>query len=88
MNQHEGETWEDDGEYAAHCEEMRQEAPRVQAMLIKRDLETGKPYWVETDHHSMLYLVRAHNDMAAVLREFVARHPEDADLAHRVKRFL
>ena len=75
---------EDDGELADFLEEMRQEEPRLRALLAKGNASVS----AEIDLQSARGMVKARNEMAALLREFLARHPEDADLARRARRYI
>ena len=74
---------ENDGELALFLEEMRQEAPRLQAILSKNRL----PRYAEIDLQSVRALVKDRNLMVTLLREFVALHPEDTDLVRRARRY-
>lgn len=84
MNQSESEVWEDDGELAAFSEEMQRDAPLLHAILAR-----GHAYYpVKINYHTVRAMVKAHNEMAALLREYAARHPEDTDLARRANHYL
>ncbi len=75
---------ENDGELALFTEEMRQEQPRLHALLSK----SRRPIYKKIDLQTVRMMVKARNEMADLLREFAVRHPEDKDLTRRARRFL
>lgn len=76
--------YENDGEYVNFLEEMREEYPKLLALVLKHSI----PDFIEIDSHILQQMVKDRRQMAALLREFIARNPKDEDLARRAQPFL
>jgi hypothetical protein len=81
------DTEEFDDETALFMREMREEARQRQNAIVHA-LRHNLPHETRIDSVSLRCLLQRHNQAVAMLREFLAIHPEDSDLVNRARQLV
>jgi hypothetical protein len=76
-----------DGEYANFMEEM-QEDERERRKALFHATRHNLPHETRIDLPTLRRLMQRHNQAIAMLREFLALHPEDSDLVSRARKLV
>lgn len=78
---------ENDGECALFLREMQEEGQERRRTIV-HSLRHNLPHETRIDSVTLRRLVQRHNQVVAMLREFLALHPEDGDLVTRARQLV